>query len=238
MVSPIPALDGTRENLLLAVLTVRERRHLMASGRQVELGVNTVLCEPGERMRHVFFPTRGFLSLTMPVAGHSKMAVGMIGDEGMLGIWSMLGMGISPLHAEVLSEVMAWRYEAKDFWNMVKGSSATRRRLNLYLYVLLTQRTQAAICANFHVLEARLATRILVTRDRVHSDDFHLTHEYMAGVLGVRRSGVTRAAMALSEQNLIRYSRGDIHVIDGKGLEAAACGCYMTDRDTYSGAMS
>ncbi|MEO6078880.1 MAG: Crp/Fnr family transcriptional regulator [Steroidobacteraceae bacterium] len=224
-------------NLLLSDLSERDYRGLSALGTRINLPTKTVLFEPGQKIRHVFFPIRGSVSLTTPVAGHPRVAVGMIGDEGMLGIWSLLGVGIAPLHAEILSDAAAWRFDVAPFLKSMTRYPTLRRRLNLYLYVLFTQRTQAAICAGFHVLEGRLANRILMTRDRAHADDFHITHEFLAGILGVRRAGVTREAQLLQERGLIRYSRGNVEIIDGRGLEAAACDCYVKDLGTYRRAL-
>ena len=228
-------LPGT--NRLIVALPARDRRCLLDCCEEVELSPAEVIFEPGQRIRHVFFPTRGFISLTTPVFGHPSLAVGLIGDEGMLGIWLMLGIGVAPLHAEVQGKVTAWRLDAGVFVRELVRSQTLRQRLDRYLYVTLTQRTQAAACACFHLVEARLARWLLMTRDRAHAGDFHITHEYLAGILGVRRAGITRAAISLQTRGLIRYRRGAISIIDNRGLEAAACECYSADRKTYSRAL-
>ena len=225
-------------NRLLAGLPDADRRRLLGRSSSIELGTADVLYEPGERIREVYFPTGGSISLIATLHGHDQLQVGLVGDEGMLGTPLVLGVAISPSLALVQDAGMAWQIDAASFREELELSVALRGRLQRYVYVVMCQSAQTVACTRFHVVEARLARWLLMTRDRAHSDHFHSTHESLASILGVRRAGVTHAAGALQQQKLIRYSRGDITVLDRRGLEASACACYFANQNTYARAMN
>lgn len=221
-------------NRLLAALPRVDARRVQANSSPVVLTVGDVLSDIGQPIRHVYFPTSCLISQETSVAGRSSLEVGLIGDEGMLGISLALGIGVSPLGAVVRSTGSSLRMDNASFRRELERSKALRRVLNRYVHVLMGQFAQAAACTRFHVLEARLARLLLMTNDRAHSDTFHVTHEVLAHMLGVRRVGVTKAATSLQERDLIRYRRGNIEILDRPGLEAASCACYATDTASYA----
>jgi len=186
-----------------------------------------VLCEPGKLIRHVYFPNDSLVSLLTIVDGHMALEVGLVGREGMVGVPAALGIKHSSVRSLVQGSGAAMRMKAERFRRELRQNSPLQRVLHRYIHVLMAQITQTAACNRFHVVEARLARWLLMTRDRMQSDQFRLTQEFLAHMLGVRRVGVTKAAGALQRRKLIRYSRGEISILDGNGLEATACRCYQ-----------
>ena len=162
----------------------------------------------------------------MPVSGHPALEMGLIGSEGMLGATLVLGVATVPLRAVVQGPGRALRMTVAQLHAAIASSPALLRTLKRYLYVLMEQLSRTAACTRFHEIEARLTRWLLMTHDRAHADRFHLTHQFLADMLGVQRSAVTIAAGDLQERGLIEYTRGQIHVLDRKGLESVSCECY------------
>lgn len=224
MPTPVPA------NSLLAGLPRKSYAELLAGLSPVELVFGKVLYEPGDVIREVYFPARSVVSLLTVVDGRDALEVGLVGHEGMVGVPLALGIDVSPVRALVQGAGPAMRMSAPRFRKVFDSSPPLRRSLNRYTYALMAQITQTAACNRFHMVEARLARWLLMTRDRVGSGEFRLTHDFLSHMLGVRRVGVTTAASALQRRKLIEYQRGDIRILDGAGLEAAACTCYKLVR--------
>lgn len=213
-------------NRILSALPRADYQRLAAKLEPVTLGFGEVLYEPGDPVRHVYFPGDSLVSLLTVIDGRLALEVGLIGREGMLGMAFAMGSGTSPVRAVVQGAGGAMRMEAPAFRKALRQSTSLQREMHLYDQALMIQFAQTAACNRFHVVAARLARRLLMTRDRLDSDEFRLTHELLGHVLGVRRVGVTKAAHALKERKLIDYSRGNIAILNARGLEAAACSCY------------
>lgn len=224
---------GAVENRLLAHLSRRDGQRLLASCDRVELRFEDVLCKAGERIRHVHFPIDSCASLVTTLGDGSRLEVGIVGYEGMVGASLILGMEVSPQHAVVQCAGSAWRMSTAAFQRHLGKNIELRRRLNGYVYVLMAQLSQTNACTHYHLIEARLARWLLLTRDRTRRDQFHLTQQFMAYMLGVRRVGVTKAAGSLLTQGLIEYRRGEITILDGAGLGRAACTCYQEGKKMY-----
>jgi CRP-like cAMP-binding protein len=230
---PSNNLRAAPPNRLLASLPRRERSRLLAACDPVELESGVVLFEPGARIPDVYFPTNSFVSLLVPVDGKSLLEVGMVGNEGMVGAPLILGVDRSELRALVQGAGPAWRMSPRTFARELGASAALRTTLHRYLQVRMAQFAQGAACTRFHLIEGRLARWLCMTQDRAHDSQFHVTHEVLAHMLGVRRVGVTRAAHALQKRKLIRYHRGEVTILNRAAMEAASCGCYQADLRSY-----
>ncbi|MEO8006143.1 MAG: Crp/Fnr family transcriptional regulator [Betaproteobacteria bacterium] len=206
---------------------------MLENGEIIDLAFEEILCEAGDRVDHVYFPINGFISMVAPLDGDVALEVGLVGDEGMVGIALVLGVEVSPLRALVQGAGRALRVDAAAFRRVLAESPTLQQALHRYTYVLMSQLAQTAACTRFHLVEERLARWLLMTQDRAHADVFHITHQFLGYMLGVRRVGITKAATALQNRELIHYTRGDITVLDRVGLKQAACECYLADRNVY-----
>ncbi|MEX2353452.1 MAG: Crp/Fnr family transcriptional regulator, partial [Gammaproteobacteria bacterium] len=212
---------NTQTNLLLESLSAKVRDRLLQQCELIELAFADILCEPGQAITHVFFPVTAFISQVETVGTHPPLEIALIGNEGMLGATLVLGINEAPLRAVVQGAGSSYMLSALKFRQLLRENKSLRRVLNSYMYVNLAQLSQTTACTHFHEVEARLARWLLTTHDRAHADHFHLTHQYLADMLGVQRSAVTIAAGELQQRELISYTRGDIHILDRKGLEKA-----------------
>lgn len=220
------AVPASATNRLLDGLPSRVRQRMLDRCQLVELAFGVVLSEPSVRMRHVYFPINGCISL-LAITNNATLEVGLIGNEGMLGVSVALGIDIAPTRALVQRPGDSMRMSTGAFRDELDRSPVLRHELGRYTHVLVAELARRALCTCVHLLDARLARCLLMSHDRAHEDHFHLTHLLLSEMLGVRRGGVTEAAGTLQRKQLIRYSRGDITVLDRKGLESASCECYQ-----------
>ena len=223
-------------NSLLAQLPGRNYQRLLPGLEPVILKFGDVLYEPGQKIRHVYFPGNSLVSLLTLVDHRMALEVGMVGREGMVGLPLALGADVSPVRALVQGTGTAMRMTSARFSREFRKSPRLRQGVHHYANALMAQVSQTAACNRFHVVVARLARWLLMTRDRVRSGEFRLTHEFLGHMLWVRRVGVTTAARALQRRKLIDYTRGSISILDHKGLEAAACECYAIVNAKANGA--
>lgn len=218
-------------NSLLAALPRKAYLRLLPGLKPVDLVFGEVLYEAGEPIRDVYFPSQSLVSLLTLVEGHLALEVGLVGREGMVGVPLALGVDVSPVRALVQGAGPALKMSAARFRTELRSSPPLQRELHRYVHAMMAQISQTAGCNRFHVVEARLARWLLMTRDRMRSGQFRMTQEFLSHMLGVRRVGVTLAASGLQRQQLIEYSRGNITILDERGLEAACCGCYQVVKD-------
>ena len=213
-------------NHLLAALPPAELERLAPHLELVPMMLGEMLYQPGEPRRHAFFPTTAILSLHYVMASGATAESAGIGNEGVLGIAVFMGGDTTPSSAVVRTKGHAYRLESSLLkQEFARGGTLTRLLLR-YTDSLMTQMTQIAACNRHHSLEQQLCRFLLLTLDRVSSSDLVMTQELIAGMLGVRREGVTEAAGNLQRAGFIRYRRGHIAVVDRPGLEARACECY------------
>jgi len=201
----------------------------------VSLGFAQVIYEPSEIIRHVYFPYNSVVSLLAAENSHASVEVGMIGNEGMTGISVVMGVPKSRTLALVHAAGSALRMDSATLRKESGNSGSLNRLLNRYIHTLLTQMSLASACNRFHTLDARLARWLLMTHDRIGSDEFQLTQEFMSNMLGVRREGVNKVAGNLQRQNLISYTRGHVTILNRLGLEGVSCECYRIMKDESDG---
>jgi CRP-like cAMP-binding protein len=223
-----------RENHLLRLLDEATLMALAAVAEKVTLRVHERLADAREPMRHAWFPTVGVLSMLTPVSAQEKVEIATVGCEGFVGVPVVLGAPSSSASVEVQIAGEAWRVQADALRKLAIDHPVLAQVLQRYIHGLMVQMGQGTACNRVHTAEQRCARWLLQTHDRVQGDEFELTQEFLAQMLGERRATVNHAALALQQRGLIRYSRGRIVVVDRGGLEAAACPCYRIVRDEYA----
>lgn len=231
--SKTETLRAPPTNRLLAALPKDEYQRLLPKLEPFPLVFGEVIYDPGDRIRSVYFPTSGIISLLAAVEDRATLEVGIVGREGVVGLPAFMGVKTSANLAVVQGAGAAMRMKVAAFQSECENGGSLPRILRRYTHSRLTQIAQGAACNRFHPIDARLARWLLMTRDRMGADDFKLTQEFLSNMLGVRREGVNKAAGGLQDQNLISYSRGNLLILDRVGLEAIACHCYGIIKAEY-----
>ena len=224
------ARTRTLRNLLLASLPPHDLAPLWAALEYVRLEVGDCVFEPETPIRHVYFPETAVVSLVSEFRDGGTIEVGTAGCEGMAGLPVFLGEDRASVRAFIQVPGMALRMEAQHFARLASIPGPFHQMMLRYAMAFLTQVTQTAACNGAHLVEQRCARWLLMTHDRVEGDELHLTHEFLAAMLAVRRAGVTLAMRSLQDAKLVSYSRGRVTITDRDGLERASCECYCTVR--------
>jgi CRP-like cAMP-binding protein len=221
-------------NRLLGALSPDDLDPLRAHLEPVPLPHKLTLSAPNAPIDFVHFVQQGMVSLVQPLENGAMIEVGMIGNEGLVGVPVLLGAGSSPLEAMVQMPGSALRMHASTFRDEVSRRTALLGLLLRYVQALHIQVSLTAACNGRHTLSERLARWLLTAHDRATSNQLPLSHEFLSLMLGVRRAGVTVAVGTLRAAGLIRNTHGQVTVLDRQGLEAASCECYRTVRDEYA----
>ena len=227
----ITELNQPSNNRLLAALPIEEYDRMFPKLEKVALNYEENIYQRNDEIRYVYFPICGIISLLTSVEDDSMLEVGLIGKEGMVGIALFLGVKTSNIQAVVQGNGSAMRMNAEDFISECENGGALPRILQRFLHSRLSQVSQSAACYRFHPIESRLARWLLMTSDRMDTDEFLITQEFLSNMLGVRREAVNKSAVALQQESLISYSRGHISIINRQGLEKATCLCYGIIKD-------
>jgi CRP-like cAMP-binding protein len=220
--------------VLLSALDAAAYTQLLEDSEDVELPLRTVLYEANASITHVYFLLRGVASIIAPVGNGASVEVGTVGNEGLVGLPLLFGVDREPATAIIQVADGGIRVTAVAFQNALAESGALRRLFLRYAQSYVSQVSQASACNRAHSIEERCARWLLMTHDRMHEQDFRLSHEFLAVMLGVHRPTVSIVAAALQHAGLIRYRYSQVTVIDRAGLEAASCECYPLIRAQFN----
>jgi CRP-like cAMP-binding protein len=222
----VPGPHSPYQNHLLAALPLPESERLYAYLELVPLRLGEILYESGDQLQHVYFPTRSIVSLLYVMADGASAEIAVVGNEGIIGIALFMGGETMPNRAVVQSAGHAYRLRGQLLKEEFNRAGELQHLLLRYTQALLTQMSQTAVCNRHHSVDQQLCRWLLLSLDRLPTNELVMTQELIANMLGVRREGVTEAAGKLQSAGLIHYSRGRITVIDRPRLEARACECY------------
>lgn len=218
---------GRASNRILQTLPPQDRARLLAAVQPVSFSLGDVVCESGKPVDYIFFPTTAVLSSLYTTEDGATTEMFLVGNDGIVGVSSFLGGGITPNQDVVVVAGDALRMKASALRDEFRLGGALQTLLLRYTQALITQISQTAVCNRLHAVEQRLCRWLLMCRDRVERDELEMTQEFISNMLGGRRETVTVAAGRLQDAGLIRYSRGHITIVDRRGLEGLVCECYL-----------
>ncbi len=222
-----------KHNHLLAALPADDWARIQPALEPVALPLGMVLYEPGVELGHAYFPTTAIVALLYVMESGASAEIAVVGNEGLAGISLFMGGDSTPSRAVVLSAGQGFRLSSRRLKDEFNRSGPVMRLLLRYTQALITQMAQTAVCNRHHALDQQLCRWLLMSLDRQHGSELVMTHELIANMLGVRREGVTEAAVQLQKANVIRYARGHISVLDRKGLARRSCECYGVVKAEY-----
>jgi CRP-like cAMP-binding protein len=225
--------DAALKNRLLGALPQPEFDRVCAKLELVSLTLGQVLYESGDKLDYVYFPTTVIISLLYVMENGATAEIGVVGNDGVLGIALFMGGDTTPNRAVVQSAGDALKMSARDLKAEFTLGGIFHNLLLRYTQALITQISQTAVCNRLHPIEQQLCRWLLLSHDRLDSDELVMTHDLISNMLGVRREGVTVAAQKLASQDLIRNDRGTITVLDRAGIEKRVCECYQVVNDEY-----
>ncbi|MGA9997710.1 MAG: Crp/Fnr family transcriptional regulator [Pyrinomonadaceae bacterium] len=235
---PSTSQKSSIKNRLLAALPRNEFERLNPHLEPVSLPKGHLIYDAGDIVRHAYFLQTGMVSLLSATTKSQVIEVGMVGDEGLVGIPGVLRNRRAPLRAIVQIPASALKISADALRREFKRGGELQELILCFTHSLVTQMGQGVACNRYHTNEQRLARWLLMTRDRTHTPTFDLTHSFLSYMLGVARSGVTAAAGVLHDEGLISYRRGKIKILDEAGLESAACDCYRVIREDCASSLA
>jgi CRP-like cAMP-binding protein len=222
------------ENHVVSGLPSEDRIRLNSLCERCSLVISQVLSEVNNPTAHVYFPLDAVVSVMALTGESDTIGLALIGREGMLGSEVALGVFNHPIHVVVQGAGSALRMSIGEFRRELALNAALQSGMRRYIDVLMRQFSRSAACSHFHEIGPRLARWLLMSQDRSRSDSFHITHDFLARMLGVRRVGITAAAFELQRSGLIQYRRGNLVILDRAGLKASACSCYVSDLRSWS----
>ncbi|HVJ11432.1 MAG TPA: Crp/Fnr family transcriptional regulator [Burkholderiales bacterium] len=234
----MPAALNPNQNHLLAALPGEEFQRLAPRLEPVALPLGQMLYEPGGQLEHAYFPVSAIISLHYVMASGASAAVAGVGNEGVLGVSLFMGGDTTPSSAVVQTAGHAYRLQRRVLMEEFERRGALQRLLLRYTQALMAQMTQTAVCNRHHSVEQQLCRWLLVTLDRIPSGQIVMTQELVAGMLGVRREGITEAAGKLQDAGLVRSRRGHMAVLERAGLETRVCECYAVVRNEFKRLLS